>query len=330
MIRPQRAVSVTNNRSELPAILTVIATVGVALIPLIGSTHPSRPSPIIISLPDGWQPEGIAAGPNGTVYAGAIATGAVYQASVRTGKGWVLVPPHDDRAAIGIAWDRRTDLLYVAGGPTGQVFVYDGSSGDDVVALQVETSDETFVNDAVITRNAVYFTDSIRPFVYKLVLSPGGGLPDNPTLESIELTGDFEFVPGEFNANGIEATPNGHQLIVVNSYLGALYSVAPDTGDANRIDLGGEVVNYGDGMLLMGNRLYIVQNRLNQVAVITLGLVTAEGSVQQVIENEAFDVPTTVAKVGHSLYVVNARFTTEPTAETQYSIVRVPLKRKGK
>jgi sugar lactone lactonase YvrE len=328
MLRTERTASAPRNRSGFPVILSVIVILGFACIPLIGSTHPHGPLPDIISLPNGWQHEGVAAGPNDTIYSGSIVTGAVYQASVRTGKGRVLVPPHDGRAAIGLAWDSRTNLLYVAGGATGQVFIYDGSSGADVAALQVETSDDTLLNDVIITRRAVYFTDSYRPFIYKIALNPRGELPDSPTLESIELTGDFESVPGEFNANGIEATPSGNRLIVVNSYLATLYSVAPDTGEAIQIDLDGETVEYGDGMILLGDRLYVVQNSLNRLAVIKLGLLTPEGSVKRFIENESFDIPTTVAKIGHSLYVVNARFNTEPTPETEYSIVRVPLKRK--
>jgi hypothetical protein len=41
------------------------------------------------------------------------------------------------------------------------------------------------------------------------------------------------------------------------------------------------------------------------------------------ISDEDFDVPTTIARVGKSLYAPNARFTTPPTPDTEYDVVRV-------
>ena len=35
---------------------------------------------------------------------------------------------------------------------------------------------------------------------------------------------------------------------------------------ATRVDLGGEILTNGDGLLLQGRTLYVVQNRLNLVA----------------------------------------------------------------
>lgn len=280
--------------------------------------------PDTIALPDGWQPEGIARGPGATLFAGSIATGAVYQADSRTGEGAVIVTPREDRAAIGLEWDRRSDNLYVAGGPTGTVFVYDASEGADVAVLQATDAAETFVNDTVVVRDAVYFTDSFRPFLYRVPLERWGRLPASPALQEIELAGDFQFVAGEFNANGIEASFDGRYLIVVNSVLGTLYRVDPDSGLASLIDLGGDTLVDGDGLLLRGRRLYVVQNSLNQIAVVQLAPGLLSGQIEEILTDARFDIPTTVAMVGRSLYAVNARFDTEPTPDTEYTIVRVP------
>src|SRR5262245_55201493 len=75
--------------------------------------------PDTIALPNGFQPEGVVIGRGTTIYAGSIPTGAIYQADLRTGEGSILVPPQPGRAAIGLDFDRRTNLIYVAGGPTG-------------------------------------------------------------------------------------------------------------------------------------------------------------------------------------------------------------------
>jgi hypothetical protein len=92
---------------------------------------------------------------------------------------------------------------------------------------------------------------------------------------------------------------------------------------ASTIDLGGASVSAGDGILLQGQTLYVVRNRLNQIAVVELAPDLSSGVVADVLANPAFDVPTTIAALGGRLYVVNGRFTTPPTPSTEYEIVGV-------
>jgi len=81
---------------------------------------------------------------------------------------------------------------------------------------------------------------------------------------------------------------------------------------------GGENVANGDGILLRGKTLYVVQNVSNQVAKVALSSNLASGRVLARIGNAGFDVPTTIAAHGSRLYAVNARFSTSPTATTPY------------
>jgi sugar lactone lactonase YvrE len=280
--------------------------------------------PKVIPLPDGFRPEGIATGKGSTFFVGSIPTGAIYRGDYRTGEGDVLVPPQDGRAAIGMKFDERTGLLFVAGGMTGSAFVYNGETGANVENIPLTSSTPTFINDVVITKDAAYFTDSSRPVLYRVPLQKNGRLPDPVTSNEIPLSGDFEFVPDEFNTNGIDATPNGKTLIIVNSTLGTLYTVDPDTGEATLLDLGGETVPNGDGILLHGKTLYVVQNFLNQIAVVELNSTLATGSVERTIKSPSFRIPTTIARFGNSLYAVNARFDTEPMPDTEYDVVQVP------
>ncbi len=177
-----------------------------------------------------------------------------------------------------------------------------------------------------MTRDAAYFTDSFRPFLYRVPLGPGGDLPDPGAVEEIALGGDFEFEPGEFNTNGIDATPNGKHLLIVNSTTGTLYKVDPGSGAATEIDLGGDAVPSGDGILLDGRTLYVVQNVLNQIAVVRLDPTFTSGEITKTLTGPDFDIPTTVAEFGSSLYAVNARFTTPPTPTTEYDVVKVSKK----
>lgn len=309
------------NKPGLRHMLVTLLVVAFSLASM-GSAS-AAPFPDVIPLPDGFQPEGIAVGTGSTFYVGSIPTGAVYRGDLRTGEGEVLVPPQSGRAAIGLKYDDRTGLLFVAGGPTGFAFVYDGETGENVAAIQLTTL-PSFINDVAITNDAAYFTNSFQPTLYRVALENNGQLPAMPTVEEIPLGGDYQFTPGAFNANGIAATPNGKTLIIVNSTEGALYTVDPNTGVATRIDLGGGEVPAGDGILLQGKTLYVVQNQLNQIAVIRLSADLTSGEIVETITSPNFRVPTTIARFGNSLYAVNARFDTPPTPDTEYEVVRVP------
>jgi sugar lactone lactonase YvrE len=279
--------------------------------------------PEVIPLPNGFAPEGIATGRGSTFYVGSIPTGAVYRGDLRTGEGEVLVQPQAGRQAIGLKYDSRSGLLFVAGGPTGFAYIYDGKTGANVDEIQLTTL-ESFINDVVVTKDAVYFTNSRQPEIYRVPLQKNGRLPESLAVEVIPLTGDYQFAAGQFNANGIAATPNGKTLIIVNAWEGALYKVNPSTGEATLIDLGGGSVPNGDGILLQGKKLYVVQNQLNQVAVIELNSKFDSGEIKETITSDLFRVPTTIARFGDSLYVVNARFGTPPTPDTDYDVVLVP------
>ncbi|MCL4265317.1 MAG: superoxide dismutase [Anaerolineae bacterium] len=279
--------------------------------------------PEIISLPDGFRPEGIVSGRPPNAYVGSLANGAIYHFNLLTGEGAILAPGQDGRVAVGLGYDKRTDYLFVSGGPTGTASVYDATSGAEVAVYQLTTTSPTFVNDVIVTRQAAYFTDSSQPVYYRLPLGPGGSLPEPTAVETIALSGDFVFVPGAFNSNGIEATPGGRWLLIVHSARGELYRVDPATGEATLVDLGGGALPNGDGLWLEGHTLYVVQNFLNQIAVVQLNSQYDAGTITDVITHPDFRIPTTVTGVGPYLFAVNARFDTPPTPDTEYEVVRV-------
>lgn len=274
--------------------------------------------PSVISLPGGWQPEGIATGRGTSFYVGSLRDGAIYRGSVLTGDGSVLVEGQTGQVAVGIEVDGR-NLLWVAGGATGAGRVYDAATGELIASYQFTTG-ATFVNDVVVTKDAAYFTDSINPVLYVVPLDPTGQ-PGEP--ETLPLTGELQYTTG-FNVNGIEASPDGQTLLLVQSNTGLLFRASAETGVTEQVDLGGASLTNGDGLLRRGSSLYVVRNRLNEIAVIDLGPGYATGTLTGTITDPDFQVPTTVAAFGPYLYAVNARFGTPPTPDTTYTVVRVP------
>ena len=275
--------------------------------------------PEVIALPNGWQPEGIAVGNGTTFYVGSIPTGGVYRGDLRTGSGSILVQGGSGRAAIGVEFDRGR--LFVAGGATGKAFVYDARTGAPIRELQLASGGgATFVNDVVVTKRAAYFTDSNRAVLYRVALSKNG--TPASSAQSVPLTGDFQLVAG-FNLNGIDATPDGKTLVVVQSATGKLFTVVPGTGATREISLAGATVPNGDGLLLHGRTLFVVQNQSNRIAVVALAKGFASGTIARTITDPDFDVPTTIDRHGDRLYAVNARFGTAAGPSTPYSVVQV-------
>jgi sugar lactone lactonase YvrE len=308
-------------RRRLLLLLTITALLGLAATAAVAApAHQRRNLPDTIQLPDGWQPEGIAIARDGTFYVGSIPTGAVFSGDVRTGRGAVLVTGREGRAAIGLKVDAG-GRLFVAGGATGQAFVYDARSGRPLASYQL-AGGTSFVNDVVVTRGAAWFTDSLNAVLYRVPLGRHGELPSQGQVTALPLSGDFQLQDG-INANGIDAALGGRVLVIVQTNTGLLFTVDPRSGVTRRIDLGGETVANGDGILLRGRTLFVVQNQDNLVARVRLRHDLAAGRVVERISDPDFDVPTTIASFRSNLYVVNARFGTPPTPTTPYTVVRV-------
>ena len=314
MVRSEAVPQVTITGRGRLTIAAVLALVISMLLP--AATAQSASWPTRIDLPDGFQPEGIATGRGSTFYAGSIPSGAIVKGDLRTGEIEQLVSPDDDRAAIGLAV--RGGVLFVAGGPTGDAYAYDARTGEELAVFELTTADATFVNDVVATRDAAYFTDSVNQQLYRVALEGRSfGQP-----QTIPLTGDIAYEDG-FNANGIDATPNGKTLVLVQSNTGELFTVDPTSGVTTQIDLGGETVEMGDGILLHGKRLWVVQNRANLLTLVDLAADLESGDVVSRTTHDDFDVPTTVARHGNRLALVNARFGTTPTADTEYWVTQL-------
>ena len=272
-----------------------------------------------IALPNGFQPEGIAIDPDGTAYVGSLADGDVYAFDVRTGEE-VTTLQGPGTPSVGLKIDHH-GRLFIAGGPTGEARVVDAATGDLLQSYTL-TTEPSFVNDVILTHDAAWFTDSQQAQLYKLPLGPRGALPEPDEIEIVPLSGDWVQEAG-FNANGIVQTPDHQALLVIQSVTGLLFRVDPDTGVATTVDLGDAVLVNGDGMLVVGRTLYVVQNFSNTVAVVRLDTAGTSGDVIDQRTDPDFQVPTTIARFGKGLYLPNARFDTPPTPDTDYSVVRI-------
>jgi sugar lactone lactonase YvrE len=304
-------------------IVTFAALASLAVpVALAQSVYPEK-----IALPDRFAPEGIEIAHGNTFYVGSVQTGAIRTGNLRTGTTAPLVPgaaAPGTRGATGIEYDRGR--LWVAGAGFGTARVYDAETGAllreyqlAIPAAPPPAPSGTFINDVVVTKEAAYFTDSQRPVLYRIALSKNGAPGD---LTTIELGPEYVHVPGQFNLNGIVATPSGKMLIAVQSFSRKLLLIDPSTGAATTIDIGTYDLVNGDGLLLQGKTLYVVQNRSNKVAVFELSDDLTKATFVRAIEDDDFDVPTTIDRAGERLYVVNARFNRTTPTDQSYHVVK--------
>src|SRR5688572_92631 len=86
---------------------------------LIGATM-TAPFPESIPLQAGFQPKGIASENGNTLFVSSIPTGDIYRIDLITGQAEPFITDESGPVAIGLKYDSRSGLLFVAGGPTGK------------------------------------------------------------------------------------------------------------------------------------------------------------------------------------------------------------------
>ncbi|WP_406166899.1 SMP-30/gluconolactonase/LRE family protein [Streptomyces sp. NBC_00996] len=299
-------------------LLTATAALGGAAL-LGGTAHAAgQRRPTRFPLPNGFQPEGITIGSAPCAYFGSLANGDIYRASLHTGRGAVVSKGLGaEHPTVGLKIGRH-GRLFLAGGTSGELRTVDARSGE---IEKVYAIGGTFVNDVILTPDAAWFTDSYQAKLYRLALGEHG---EPGAVTTVPLTGDWEQGP-DFTANGIERTPDGRALLVVNTVAGGggLMRVDPRTGVATAVDLGGSELPNGDGLLLLGRTLYAVQQQQNLIDVFRLNASGTKGTAIARITDPGFRIPTTVAAWGDRLYLPNARFDVEPTPDTEYDVVTV-------
>jgi len=292
-------------RRRLPLLFALVAALALAAV----AAGQGRERPSAYALPgDAVFPEGIATGPGGAFYVSSTTDGTIFRGDVREPQAGVLSPGGTDgrTTAVGLRTDRSGRRLFVAGGATGRAWVLSTRTGRTLAALDSGVREGTFVNDVAVARDAAYFTDSRRPVLLRARLRRGGAV--GPLRAWLDLAGTPLAYREGFNANGIVSARGGRVLLVVQSNTGLLFRVDTATREVERVDLGGARLTNGDGMLLVGRTLYVVRNQQRLVVPVRLRRDLRSGEVGEGATSDALRFPTTVARDGRRLLLVNSQF----------------------
>jgi len=153
---------------------------------------------------------------------------------------------------------------------------------------------------------------------------------DTETAEVwLDFTGTaFEYREGGPNANGIIVTPNDQYLLVVQMNTGQLFRIDTASKEVVEVDLNGETLEGGDGLVLDDRTLYAVIQTNNEVVSVDLADDFASGTVRSRFEDESLAYPATAVKVDDGLLVVNAQFDTmesEGGPALPFNVLRIPI-----
>jgi DNA-binding beta-propeller fold protein YncE len=224
------------------------------------------------------------------------------------------------RASVGL--EIRGGRLYVAGGPTGTITVYDIASGDAIATF--DTGAGGFLNDVAVTRGGdVYVTDSFRPTLWHVTarqVRAGGGTPTALDVAAIP------YEAGEFNVNGIVAKA-ARKLVVVDSNSGGLYRIVlgRDRASIRSIAaIAGVTVPGGDGMLRDRGLLVVVQGDPAQLSFIKLRRDARRATLRGTRTSALLNGPSTVDRARRHYLVVNADFATSTPPFTVAGLPRRP------
>lgn len=275
---------------------------------------------VILSLPNGFSPDGITIANDGTIYLASIFDGTIVRGRVDGTKITdVLVEGKVDRPGWGMDLDSSDQYLFVAGGFSGTARIYNAKTG--TLENDIKLTDSGIVNDVIVTNNAAYFTNSSLPEIYEIPIDEKGNVNGKPRV--IPLLGDFKFDAKYFaNANGIEDA--GHGTIIVNhSFLGKMYVIDVTTGVTTDVNLNGEKVSC-DGIAIDGRTLYGVEAPENRVAKLELSKDFSKANVVHRFKSDLFDFPTLIALDSSYIYVVNGKLSTKRSSEVPYEVIRLP------
>jgi DNA-binding beta-propeller fold protein YncE len=267
------------------------------------------------------NPEGVAFDPSsGAFFVGATGDGTIYRGTLDNSTVTEFIPGAPGKEAVGMKV--ALGKLYVAGGFSGAVWVYDIARKQTVASFQ--TGVGGMLNDLVVTKTGdVFVTDSFRPILWRITaaqVAVGSGTP-----EGIPVGPEIQYVtdPFPFNLNGIVALKGGQQLIVGQSNTGRLFRIDLDNNAPNGREIHEIAVEplFSDGLLLDKGQLIVVTFD-PALTFVKLDDKLERGEVVERRTDPTLREPSTVARARNFYLVVNADFGTSMTPFTVTGLPR--------
>lgn len=314
---------------NFPKVSTVLIASSLLLAGFNPATSAQTPEPIkSYVLPgDAVFPEGIAFRPSTkTFYVSGSTDGRILEGNLGTPTAEEFLPAGAGRRnkALGLKID-EAGQLFVTGGETGKIFVYNLDSKALVKVYSTPAAAATLINDVTLTTDSAYFTDSSRPVIFRVPKTAGAGSQAEAWRD---LTNDpvLKYQAG-FNLNGIATTLDGKYLIVGQTNTGLLFRIGLADKSVTQVQLDGQLSN-SDGLLFNAQTLYVVRPYDKIIVPVTLVADFASGTLGTSFSDASLNLPTTIARVGGRLLVVNSQLDKvgpPATAVTPFTVSNIAI-----
>ena len=288
----------------------------------------------IYSLPEtAAYPEGVAVDPAlDTAYTASANTGVVTAVDLSTGATRTVGDPLEmagttietpKSISLGLKADGQ-GRLWVAGGRSGTMHLVDITSGRRLAHFTAPLDTIGMMNDVALTPDAAFFTDTLRPHLWRVPLDASADAVLEPWLSFEGTALEYGEEP---NLNGIAATPDGRHLIVVQMKAGKLFRIDTTTREVAQIDVGDEVIDGGDGLVLDGRRLYLVRQWAQEVVALDLSEDLSSATVVKRVKPAELAWPATAALHDGHLIVANSQLNKRGSGNPAlpFSLVSIPL-----
>lgn len=284
------------------ALTAVVAALVLGLLPATAA----QAKTIDYDLPrSGVLLEGIGLAPDGeTFYVSGVNDGGdVYRGEVGE-EELDLWYDGTDTTGRGIDVDDE-GLVYVAGGPTGTVRIFDASG--TLLATVANGTAGSFLNDLWVGPDgSVYVTDSSLPIIWRITEGPTGWRIE-PWLD-VSATIAYTAPTTDFDLGGIVTTRDDDALLTSQGTTGQLWRIDLATQEIVEVDLGGDAIPNADGIVLKGNRLWVVQNFTRQVSMFTLDSDAESARLRRIQETPDDQTLTTAKLTKGRLLAVDSQF----------------------
>lgn len=313
---------------------TATSTASLAFAALLGSTPALAQSGVtVLPLPDtAAYPEGVAVDPaTGAIYTNSANTGVVFRVDPDTGAAARVADPlglGDSPPAkpVSVALGLKADgegRLWVAGARSGSMHVVDIATGERLARFTTPEG-PWLINDVALTPDAAYFTDTLRPVLWRVARD---SIADAVLEPWLSFEGTALQYGEEPNLNGIVATPDGRYLIVVLMKTGKLFRIDTRTRDIVAIDTGASALDGGDGLALIDQRLFLVRQSAGEVVALDLSADGATAVEAKRIKPAELAWPATIAVRGDRLIVANSQLNRRGSGDPvlPFSLVSIPL-----
>jgi hypothetical protein len=308
--------------------LLVAGLAALATAPLAGAAPPgirSHALPGVTAFP-----ESIGADPRiGAFYTGSLIDGTVYRGTLMQPEASVFLPAGSDGRSnvAGVKVDGLS-RVWIADAFSGRVLVYD-QSGRVLHSFVLTGPGKSTVNDIAFASDLAYVTDSARPFLYRIDMRDAAS-PGTTTVEPwLDVSSSVTYTTGEgplgVNLNGIVASSDGKMLSTVQTNTGLLFRIDVASREIERVAAHGADLLFGDGLLLVGDSLYVARNAANEIVRLKLGAGWHAAEVESTLQDARLAFPTALAALHGRLLITNSQLNAGASPTLPFTVLDVPL-----